>query len=150
VLARVRARRPCRPRRGDHGRVAAPRPWHGVLIALALLLLQGPSVFHLLFVPHATCVHGELVDASPHPQRSAHVGAPPDQDHPRIDRGDEDGAGHEHCDALAVRHRVPDVDVFVAPATLLPVTLIDAGGERLEARPVPLLSLAPKGSPPVC
>jgi hypothetical protein len=131
-------------------RYAAPaRPWQAILIALALLLVQGPSLFHLLVVPHATCEHGELVEAGPTPA-SPHADATnarPSAEHPRIDRGRE--GGHEHCDALAVRHRLPDVGVFVAPATLLPVTLIDAGGERLEARPVPILSLAPKSSPPV-
>ncbi len=48
----------------SRGRGALPlRPWHRILIALALLLLQGPVIFHLLVVPHATCVHGELVEA---------------------------------------------------------------------------------------
>jgi hypothetical protein len=119
---------------------------------VALLLLQGPSLLHLLLVQHATCEHGDLIEVG-----AAAVEALPVHDGVRaaslsdqahVERSHADNTGHDHCDALAVRHRVPDVGVWIAPSTLLPGTLIEDGGERGEARPVPLLSLAPKSSPP--
>jgi hypothetical protein len=115
---------------------------------VALLLLQGPSLLHLLLVQHATCEHGDLIEiaAAAVEATSTRASSPPDQTH--VERSHADSAGHDHCDALAVRHRVPDVGVWIAPSTLLPGTLIEDGGERGEARPVPLLSLAPKSSPP--
>src|SRR5262249_53880754 len=57
--------------------------------------------------------------------------------------------GHDHCDVLAVRHHLPDVGAPVAEASLVCITPASDGGEGVEARPVPLLCLAPKGSPPV-
>jgi hypothetical protein len=137
-----------RPRRT--GRKGAP--WYAALVAVALLLLQGPSLLHLLLVQHATCEHGDLIEVTSSAAEAAPAAAPTrasaPSDQARIERSHGDNAGHDHCDALAVRHRVPDVGVSIAPSTLLPGTLIEAGGERGEARPVPLLSLAPKSSPP--
>ena len=127
-----------------------------LVVALGLLLLQGPALLHLLLVPHATCEHGELVEgvrpaarrvtAAPPPS----WGTPPDprSDQAQFERSHGDGAGHEHCDALAVRHQIPAVGASIAAASLVWITPIVASGDHAEARPVPLLSLAPKSSPP--
>jgi hypothetical protein len=115
-----------------------------LLIALGLLLLQGPVLLHLLLVQHTTCEHGELVEVAPQ-SRVAVVLEPP-SDRPQIKAGQR--SGHEHCDALALRHRVPDVAPAIACASLQWIEPIVACGERAGTQAVPLLSLAPKGSPP--
>jgi hypothetical protein len=125
------------------------RSWLALLTTLALLLAQGPLLLHLLLVPHRTCEHGELVELA-----RARIPAPaaqvPRSDHPQVDL-DRAGCGsHEHCDALALRHRLPEVEPSVGPATLLRIDPIATAGARAERRPVALLSLAPKSSPPVC
>jgi hypothetical protein len=106
-------------------------------------------LLHLLLVPHATCEHGELIEAvSVAPSTSGAPRAEHRSDRPQIEQGRAPRDGHEHCDALAVRSRLPEVGVPIAPATLLTVLPTEAGGARDEARPVPLLALAPKSSPP--
>ncbi len=47
-----------------------------------------------------------------------------------------------------MRHRLPDVGPSVVAASLVWIDLAPSGGERAERRAVPILSLAPKGSPP--
>ena len=101
-------------------------------------------LLHLLLVPHTTCEHGELVEVAPG-SRVAEVREPPSA-RPQIKAGRQ--SGHEHCDALAMRHRVPDVAPAIACASLQWIEPIPAGGERAGTQAVPLLSLAPKGSPP--
>ncbi len=133
------------------GPSSRPAPLHLLLIAVGLLFAQVPSLLHLLLVPHTTCEHGELVETMGGPE------GPPQP--PLILRGERERArtsviggarrdGHDHCDALAVRHRVPEVGVSVAAASLVWLTPAAEHGDRGETRPVPLLSLAPKSSPP--
>jgi hypothetical protein len=147
VLRLARARRAARPRpRGTWPRAA--RRWHAILIALGLVLAQGSALLHLALIPHATCEHGELVEG-PRPAKQAGIGAAEGRpERPQIEQGHQDGGGHAHCDALALRHRLPDVLAPVAEASLLCIAPIEACGAGVETRPVPLLSLAPKGSPP--
>jgi hypothetical protein len=117
---------------------------HVLLIAIGLLLLQGPVLLHLLLVPHATCEHGELVEVAP--QRRVAEARETPSSQPELKAGRS--GGHEHCDALAVRHRVSEVAPAIAGPSLLWIEPIASPGERPEMRAVPLLSLAPKGSPP--
>jgi hypothetical protein len=118
-----------------------------VLIALGLLLAQGPMLLHLLLVRHVTCEHGELVELAP-PQADPAVtresGPLPD----RLDAADAGGSDHAHCDILAVRHRPGDVAPGVGAPSLLCVAPRASLSGRGESRPVPLLALAPKSSPP--
>jgi len=102
-------------------------------------------LLHLLFVPHATCEHGELVEGA---RPRAEASSPVKPGEAQIAASHE-ADGHDHCDALALRHRIPEVGPSVAAASLVEITLIDEGGERAGMRPLPILSLAPKGSPPV-
>jgi len=122
-----------------------------LLLALGLLLAQGPVLLHLLLVGHATCEHGELVEIAASRRHDAS---------PRIEVNGADSAisasdalpipsEHEHCDALAVRHSVPEVGAAVMAASLQWIEPIPVHGGHAETRPVPTLSLAPKGSPPV-
>jgi len=150
---RVAPSRAAAVRRALAGHPAAKRSLRILLIALGLLFAQVPSVLHLLLVPHTTCEHGELVEVVEHRPgaRGAPEAAPrPDSTSGRpqiaVSRG-HDG-GHDHCDALAVRHQIPDVGVAVRAASLLSIEPTAERGERGETRPVALLALAPKSSPP--
>jgi hypothetical protein len=109
-------------------------------------------LMHLLLVRHATCEHGELVEAEAAPAAPRSAVAPDAPDartaHPRADAADGRRAGHEHCDLCAMRGLPPDVAPFVGAASLLCVEPDASLGERGESRPVALLFLAPKSSPP--
>jgi hypothetical protein len=115
-------------------------------------------LLHLLLVPHTTCEHGELVEGvrktavtmgeTPKPPARPAAESKSRTDQAQIERAHGDGTGHDHCDALAVRHRVPEVGASVAAASLVWIVPVESGAARAEVRPVPLLSLAPKGSPP--
>jgi hypothetical protein len=102
-------------------------------------------LFHHLLVPHATCEHGELMEGG---GARVSVEGRSRPDRAQIERAHADASGHDHCDALAVRHRVPDVGASVAAASLVWIASVEGGADQAEIRSVPLLSLAPKGSPP--
>ena len=131
---------------------AARRSLQILLIALGLLALQGPMLLHLLLVPHTTCEHGELVEGrrpapapAPAPATAAREHGPhADQ----IEATPGGGAEHEHCDATALRHRPTQLDLFIAEASILDIAPAVSLDERGESRPVAILSLAPKSSPP--
>lgn len=151
-VAPLRARRTC----------DATRPLRLLVLALGLLLLQGSALLHLLVIPHAACEHGDLVDLrgeSAHvlalgPQgRDAPAAAMPGD--PRADardvadaQPDRDDPGHDHCDANALRHRPEALAPSIAEATLLCIAPEVSLSERGEARPIAVLWLAPKSSPP--
>ena len=117
-------------------------------------------LMHLLLVPHAACEHGDLIEvgasvpatkatnatarAAPSRAEARESGSPQD----RVDAADGKASGHDHCDVLGVRHRPTDVAPAIDGPTVVslePGVSLSAGGE---ARPVPLLALAPKSSPP--
>lgn len=147
-----------------HPRVSAPRVrgtrvaarrGHGLwvlLVAIGLLFMQGPRLFHLLLVAHATCEHGELVElaAAQTPLAlDAPLDAPDDDsDQDRADASHDEGAGHDHCDALALRHLPSAIGPALGAVSLLTIEPLTAIAPHDERRPVPLLSLAPKASPP--
>lgn len=141
----VRARRTARPRPAGARRRGAG-PWRVILVLLGLLLVQGPTLLHLLLVPHATCEHGELIEAG---AARAEARAPDSSaESPQIEQGDKDG-GHDHCDVLAVHHRPVEAVTWVGEASLTAVTPVEPGGQGVETRPLAILAVAPKGSPPV-
>jgi hypothetical protein len=133
--AAPRAARP--PRR-------APQAWRALLIALGLLLAQGPLLLHLLLVRHVACEHGELVEQAAPAHAIARESGPA---HDRVDAA-APGSGHEHCDVLAVRHCPGDVAAPIVAPSLLCIEPPASLCARGETRPVALLSLAPKSSPP--
>ncbi|MFT3766794.1 MAG: hypothetical protein QM820_14955 [Minicystis sp.] len=123
-----------------------------LLVALGLLVLQGPRQLHMLLVSHATCEHGDLIEVGP-----GHEGAAGNHDQAALDRGadhdsveaaDDSGSGHDHCDALALRHLPAHAEPYVGALSLLVIEPLAALAERAEQRPVSPLSLAPKSSPP--
>jgi hypothetical protein len=119
------------------------------LVALGLLLVQGPTLLHLLLVPHATCEHGELIEAAAARPSLPEAHSEAQSGEQQFERAHGDRDGHEHCEALAVRHTLPAFPAPIASASLVWIAPIDATGEGCETRPVPLLALAPKSSPPV-
>jgi hypothetical protein len=111
-------------------------------------LLQGPRLFHLLLISHATCEHGELVEVTPE-QRHSTIDAPDrDSQRERAEPAHSESAGHDHCDALALRHLPSDVGPALGSPSLVVIEPLASLAERDEQRPLPLLSLAPKSSPP--
>lgn len=106
---------------------------------------------HLLIVRHVTCEHGELIESGGHVARHEPAAAAADDSDEGRDRatpGSRDGSGHDHCDALALRHCPTEVGLVIGPALLLEIEERASLGASAEQRPVPLLSLAPKSSPP--
>lgn len=111
-------------------------------------------LLHLLLVRHVACEHGELVELV-ELARSAAAPASPEaevireSDAPaRLEATEAGGSDHAHCDVLAVRHRPGDVTPAFGAASLLSIALPARLCPPGETRPVPLLALAPKSSPP--
>ncbi|AGP40386.1 hypothetical protein [Sorangium cellulosum] len=167
--ARARAPRPPRPLQ----RRARPRAGSSARgLALLALLAQLCSLTHALFVRHARCEHGELVhvgalvhtvhavgaaraSGAAHAAPRAEAAAPQQAEGRAPAPGDqvaEEGAQRhrddDHCDAFALRGQLGAPVHRVAEATLLEVLCLDALRSSPEVRPIPLLILAPKSSPP--
>ncbi|WP_437294856.1 hypothetical protein [Sorangium sp. So ce426] len=131
------------------------------LVALALAA-QLCGLTHALLVRHARCEHGELVHAATVAVAASalHAERRPPGDQPgapgaRPGGGDDlCGAlaprheGDEHCDAFALRGQLGAPLHRVAEATLLEVVRLASIRPSPEVRPIPLLILAPKSSPP--
>lgn len=137
---------PARPRVVSSRATGHRRPVAFLLIVLGVLLMQGSTLLHLLIVPHVACEHGELVEVHSTPSRP--VAVPRDAHDVRLDPADASGFDHHHCDVLAVRCGPVAAPPFIAPPCLLFIEIAASLSERAEARPVPLLALAPKVSPP--
>ncbi|WP_437606982.1 hypothetical protein WMF20_39695 [Sorangium sp. So ce834] len=148
-------------------RRARPRAGSSALcLVLLALLAQLCGLTHALFVRHARCEHGELVHVGALVHAGHAVGAaraapraetaaPQPADGRASGPGDEvaeEGAlrhlDHDHCDAFALRGQLGAPVHRVAEATLLEVLCLDALRPSPEVRPIPLLILAPKSSPP--
>ncbi|WP_437324915.1 hypothetical protein [Sorangium sp. So ce381] len=128
------------------------------LVALALAA-QLCSLTHALLVRHVRCEHGELVHAATVAVAAATLHAerrpPGDQPGARPGGGDDlcdalapRHEGDEHCDAFALRGQLGAPVHRVAEATLLEVVRLASLRPSPEVRPIPLLILAPKSSPP--
>ncbi|WP_437304717.1 hypothetical protein [Sorangium sp. So ce388] len=153
--------------RRPHRRAARPRGGPGARwLALLALLTQLCGLAHALLVRHARCEHGELVHvgalvSAAHAGHSAHAAAlaaaapqlaDDEASGPAGDRlAAQDARRHvddDHCDAFALRGQLGAPLHRVAEATLLEVLCLDALRPSPEVRPIPLLILAPKSSPP--
>jgi hypothetical protein len=142
-MARRRARRP------SVRSTAAVRPLGLLLVltTLALVIAHGATLLHMALVPHRTCEHGQLVEIG----HDAAAAESADEDAsreegPSVRSGAEDE--HKHCDVQALRHRPAEIQPPLAEAVLLRFEPPPSREGAIEARPVPLLSLAPKSSPP--
>lgn len=120
---------------------------HRLVLAIFAVALSGlhlVSLGHLLFVTHVVCEHGALLhteEALAHVDEQAPTGV--DSAAPGL------GEHHQHCDAFAVETTAVAVQpAFSAPAP--PALLLDAEAPAspIAHRPIGLLALAPKASPP--
>ncbi|XYH95818.1 hypothetical protein ACMHYB_49835 [Sorangium sp. So ce1128] len=152
--------------RRRHPRCARPRGGPGARwLALLALLAQVCGLAHALLVRHARCEHGELVHvgalvSAAHAGHTAHAAAPAAAAPLLVEDGTpgpgdrvaaQDARRHvddDHCDAFALRGQLGAPLHRVAEATLLEVLCLDALRPSPEVRPIPLLILAPKSSPP--
>ncbi|WP_437956250.1 hypothetical protein WME76_33075 [Sorangium sp. So ce119] len=164
--ATARGRTARRPLLGPaRGRAAGLRAGSSARwIALLALLAQLSGLAHALLVRHARCEHGELVhvgalvDAGHGAARAAlpaAAAAPPQAEGGAPGPGDrvaaQDALPHlddDHCDAFALRGQLGAPVHRVGEATLLEVLRLAALRPSPEVRPIPLLILAPKSSPP--
>jgi hypothetical protein len=114
-------------------------------LALGLLLARILQASHFLLVPHAVCAHGELTHADP----VSSADPAPAASGERADPAPAEAlADHDHCDASALHHRPLEIRASLAPPGLLVLPAPREPASVAERRPVALLLLAPKGSPP--
>jgi hypothetical protein len=119
-----------------------------LVVALGLLGSLLVQTAHFAFVQHRLCEHGELSHEDEVPL-SSRATAREKHDQPAVDTDSSRAEkAHDHCDALAVRHRLVDaVGCSLGPCTLVSI-LLQTIGAGSEERPRTMLSLAPKSSPP--
>jgi hypothetical protein len=133
--------------------VAAARV-SAIVVAIACAAVQLSSTFHFALVAHAVCAeHGEFIHESEGGHRHSHAAdraASPERPATVVTAAAHDDE-HAHCATFADRRE----RLSVAPRTLAVVVLATpAKGELLlhdgehHSPVVPLLLLAPKGSPP--
>lgn len=145
MYQRPRARRPAQRRSGGRARVR-PAALASLFIILGLLFAQLVQLSDLLLFQHRACEHGELVHG---PLRaSSEATAASSEDEPRLDAAPSGHDDHEHCDAMAIRHRAAALAVHVPEATLLAGTDSPVLASGSPQRPIALLAVAPKASPP--
>jgi hypothetical protein len=155
-LRRRLDRRPRRARPGAHG--ARPATLASLAIVFSLLFGQLVQLAHLLVVPHQACEHGELTHtALPVAEPKRAEPARPRTDVRDVRRGgptravepSEQAKGeHDHCEPRTLCRRDVEVGPFVGEASLLNLLDLRALPPALERRPIALLSVAPKSSPP--
>jgi len=124
-----------------------------LLVAAALFFAQAAKLSHYLIATHTLCEHGELLEA---PEQTKHAkSASKASDLERDTQGVENDEGttraseHEHCDALAIHHIESRFAIPIPEPTLLCVLAPQSIDEARGERPIALLSLAPKSSPPL-
>ncbi len=145
MYQRPRARRPAQRRLGGRARVR-PAALASLFIILGLLFAQLVQLSDLLLFQHRACEHGELVHGPLRAASEAAAASPEEEQ--RLLAAPAGHDDHEHCDATAIRHRVAALAVHVPEATLLAGTdspVLSTGSPR---RPIALLAVAPKASPP--
>jgi hypothetical protein len=145
MYQRPRARRPAQRRLGGRARVR-PAALASLFVILGLLFAQLVQLSDLLLFQHRACEHGELVHGPLRASPSAAAASPEDEQ--RLLAAPAGHDDHEHCDATAIRHRVTALSVPVPEATLLAGTDLPALASGSPQRPIALLAVAPKASPP--
>lgn len=124
----------------------------GLLVIVSVLFAFGARLSHMLLVQHAICEHGHLVDAQDAQDehrkesklRKVRSAEPIAQDE---DREANNADEHDHCDVLSVWHHNEDVAVVAPTKTLSWIETLGLQ-EASSSRPIDIIALAPKGSPP--
>ncbi|WP_437673102.1 hypothetical protein [Sorangium sp. So ce131] len=145
--------------------------WRARWLAALAVLVQLCGLSHALLVRHARCEHGELVHvvaaaaalheagrrppgaelgerAAEDPGAELGERAAEDPGAELGERAAEDHLDDDHCDAFTLRGQLGAPVHPVAEATLLEVLCPASLRPSPEVRPIPLLILAPKSSPP--
>lgn len=133
-------RSPPRLAAGRAARVTCAR----LVLAVFALFLHATRISEAWLVNHALCEHGEVVHAGHAPGAGAEEGS---QGAAQGSEGADDPE-HDHCFASSLHHRTGDVGPSVAEPSLIAIALSPGVASQPETRPIDLLSLAPKGSPP--
>lgn len=118
-----------------------------LLVVLSVFVAFGTRLSHMLLVQHAICEHGHLVDE---PRVTTHQDKVRDvdpADHAQ-DRDPNNKDDHDHCDVMSVLHR-SDGRLVIPSVTTLCWFELPGIQEAHESAPIDVITLAPKGSPPV-
>lgn len=145
MYQRPRARRPAQRRSGGRARVR-PAALASLFIILGLLFAQLVQLSDLLLFQHRACEHGELVHGPLH--ASSEAAAASSEEDQRLLAAPSGHDDHDHCDAMAIRHRLAALTAHVPEATLLAGTDSPVLASGSPQRPIALLAVAPKASPP--
>ncbi len=116
-------------------------------IIVGLLFAQLVQLSDLLLFQHYACEHGELAHAHTSAAApSADAPPSPGEEPPAVAaRGEGE---HEHCDAMAIRQSAFALALHVPEATILGCIDAPALATGSSPRPIALLAVAPKASPP--
>jgi hypothetical protein len=145
MYQRPRARRLAQRRSGGRVRVR-PAALASLFIILGLLFAQLVQLSDLLLFQHSACEHGELVHGPLHGSSAATAAS--SEEAQRLLAAPSGHDDHEHCEAMAIRHRIADLAAHVPEATLLAGTDSPVLASGSPQRPIALLAVAPKASPP--
>ena len=145
MYQRPRARRPAQRRSGGRSRVR-PAALASLFIILGLLFAQLVQLSDLLLFQHRPCEHGEFVHGPLH--ASSEATAASSEEAQRLLAAPSSHDDHDHCDAMAIRHRLATLAVHVPEATVLAGTDSPVLASGSPQRPIALLAVAPKASPP--
>lgn len=145
-----------RPRRAPPSAAhVRPRVLASLVVALGLLFGQLVQISHLLLVPHQACEHGELTHvtlpvAEPELAEPARPldGMRRGEATRAVEPSEQAKGEHDHCEPRALCRRDAELGPFVGEASLLDILDLRALPPALERRPIALLSVAPKSSPP--
>lgn len=136
------------PRRVGGRRRARPAALASLAVIVGLLFAQLVQLSDLLLFQHRACEHGQLVHGPARGPERARAGD--DDGNQRVTAAPAGEDDHEHCDATAVRHRQAALALHVPEATILGWVGLPVLGLGSLQRPIALLAVAPKGSPPSC
>jgi hypothetical protein len=148
MYQRPRACRPAPRRLGRRARVR-PAALASLVVIFGLLLAQLVQISDLLLFQHSFCSHGELVHGPVY--ASAKAEAPEDGETTRLRAASlrrADNHNHEHCNAMAIRHCEGAPALHVPEAMVLGWTDTPPLVLGSPQRPIALLAVAPKASPP--
>jgi len=146
MYPRPRFPRPSPRRLGRRARVR-PAALVSLAIIVGLLFAQLVQITDLLLFQHYACEHGALAHAHTREAAPSAATAPSKGEEPRAASARGEGE-HEHCDAMAIRQRVEPLALHVPEATILGHIDSPALATGSSQRPIALLAVAPKASPP--
>ena len=144
-----------RPRRARPSAARArPTALASLVTVFGLLFAQLLQLSHLLLIPHQACEHGELTHAAlpsgakPGTDPRTREGLRRGEETSAVESSDQARGEHDHCEPRALCRRDEGIAPFIGEASLLDILDLRALPPAPERRPIALLSVAPKSSPP--